>query len=112
MPSATSPGELVVNGMSPSRRDSPFANSGFVTSIELEDIPIKYGDGPFRAMRFQSAIEQSLFQYGDGSQACPAQRLIDFTRQKIVWIYRHVAMFPEYILHLCISFCRILWSIG
>ena len=83
VPSATSPGELVVNGMSPSRRDSPFANSGFVTSIELEDIPSKYGDDSFRAMRFQSAIEQSLFHYGDGSQACPAQRLNDFTRQRM-----------------------------
>lgn len=83
VPSATSPGELVVNGMSPSRRDSPFANSGFVTSIELEDIPKEYGDDTFRALRFQSAIEQNLFRYGNGSQACPAQRLIDFTKRRM-----------------------------
>jgi uncharacterized FAD-dependent dehydrogenase len=38
VPSATSPGEIVVNGMSLSRRDSPFANSGIVTAVELDDL--------------------------------------------------------------------------
>lgn len=82
VPAATQPGELVVNGMSPSRRDSPYANSGFVTSVELEDIPAEYGDDAFAAMNFQSSVEQRLFNFGDGSQASPAQRLIDFTRRK------------------------------
>ena len=38
VPSATAPGEIVVNGMSMSRRDSEFANSGIVTAIEDEDL--------------------------------------------------------------------------
>ena len=38
MPAATAPGEVVVNGMSPSRRDSRFANSGIVVSVELADL--------------------------------------------------------------------------
>lgn len=78
VPAATSSGELVVNGMSPSRRDSPFANSGFVTSVELDDIPKEFGRDSFCGMRFQSSVEKKLFRNGDGSQKCPAQRLNDF----------------------------------
>jgi uncharacterized FAD-dependent dehydrogenase len=46
VPSATAPGEVVVNGMSPSRRDSRFANSGIVTAIELEDMDVRQYGGP------------------------------------------------------------------
>lgn len=83
VPAATSPGELVVNGMSPSRRDSPFANSGFVTSVELTDIPEEFGSDDFAALRFQASVEQRLFRNGDGTQCCPAQRLVDFTKRKL-----------------------------
>lgn len=78
VPAATSPGEIVVNGMSLSKRDSPFANSGFVTSIELVELE-KYGySGVFAALDFQSQVEQNMFKAGDGSQKAPAQRVEDF----------------------------------
>ncbi|MEM1327059.1 MAG: FAD-dependent protein [Bacteroidota bacterium] len=84
VPAATAPGELVVNGMSLSRRDSPFANSGTVVGVELEDLASfqeKYGI--FAALEFQKSVEQTVFQYGDGSQQAPAQRLADFVSQKV-----------------------------
>lgn len=83
VPSATAPGELVVNGMSPSRRDSPYSNSGLVTSIELSDIPLEYGTTPLRAMYFQQNFEQKMFQHGDGSQKSPALRLLDYVNNKL-----------------------------
>jgi hypothetical protein len=83
IPAATSPGEIVVNGMSLSRRDSPFSNSGFVTSIELEELDKMGYKGKFAAMQFQGEVEQSLFQAGDGSQKAPAQRVLDFVGGKL-----------------------------
>ncbi|WP_026464560.1 NAD(P)/FAD-dependent oxidoreductase [Adhaeribacter aquaticus] len=81
VPSATAPGEIVVNGMSPSRRDSKFANSGIVVAIDLEDLDVqKYG--PLAGLKMQQALEQKAFQMGGGTQAAPAQRLLDFTQQK------------------------------
>ncbi len=78
VPAATTPGEIVVNGMSLSRRDSPYANSGFVTSIELDELE-KYGfNGVFASLNFQSDIERRMFEASDGSQKAPAQRVNDF----------------------------------
>lgn len=84
VPAATAPGEIVVNGMSLSKRDSPFANSGTVVSVELEDL-IPYQDqGVFRGLAFQQAVEQKMFNLaGDGSQKAPAQRLTDFVQGKM-----------------------------
>lgn len=78
VPAATSPGEIVVNGMSLSRRDSPFANSGFVTSIELDELEKHGYTGVFAAMDFQADVEKAMFTAGDGSQKAPAQRVDDF----------------------------------
>lgn len=78
VPAATSPGEIVVNGMSLSRRDSPFANSGFVTSIELDELEKHGYTGIFAAMNFQAEVEKAMFEAGDGSQKAPAQRVDDF----------------------------------
>lgn len=83
VPAATAPGEIVVNGMSMSRRDSPFANSGVVTSIEAEDLADWQQHGPFAALEFQREVEQRLFQAGDGSQKGPALRLTDFIAGKM-----------------------------
>jgi len=83
VPSATSPGEIVVNGMSLSRRDSPFANSGIVTSIELEELSNQGYKGVFASMDFQTKIEQEVFKHGDGSQRAPAQRLTDYLEGKV-----------------------------
>lgn len=83
VPAATAPGEIVVNGMSLSRRDSPFANSGMVTAVELKDIPEFHKYGVFAAMEFQKSVEQRMFQAGDGSQKAPAQRMTDFTKNRL-----------------------------
>lgn len=82
VPAATAPGEIVVNGMSLSKRDSPFANSGTVVAINMEDLEPFQDKGVFAALALQQSIEQKLFQYGDGSQQAPAQRLTDFAKAK------------------------------
>uniref|UniRef100_UPI004048BDD1 FAD-dependent protein n=1 Tax=Algoriphagus sp. TaxID=1872435 RepID=UPI004048BDD1 len=83
VPAATSPGELVVNGMSPSRRDSKFANSGMVVSVELEDLPEYQKYGPLAAMHFQAEVEKRAWEMGGKNQAAPAQRMVDFVNKKV-----------------------------
>jgi len=78
VPAATAPGEMVVNGMSMSRRDSPFANSGIVVAIEEEDLKKYSKYGVFAGLQFQKEIEKTMFEAGDGSQKAPAQRMTDF----------------------------------
>ncbi len=80
VPAATAPGEIVVNGMSPSKRNSRWANSGVVTQVEVEDLkPYLDEHGPLAGMAFQQHTERAAFAAsGDGSQRAPAQRLIDF----------------------------------
>ena len=80
VPAATAPGELVVNGMSLSRRDSPFANSGFVTSISVEELTEHGYKGLYATLDFQRDVERTLFEAGDGSQKAPAQRAKDFVK--------------------------------
>jgi len=82
VPAATSPGELVVNGMSMSRRDSPFANSGTVVAVEKEDLAPYSEQGVLAGLAYQQSVEQRLFEYGDGSQRAPAQRMTDFVNGK------------------------------
>jgi uncharacterized FAD-dependent dehydrogenase len=83
VPAATSPGELVVNGMSPSRRDSKYANSGIVAAVEIEDIPDYQKFGPLSCMKFQADVEKAVWKAGGETQAAPAQRLMDFVNNKI-----------------------------
>ena len=79
VPAATSPGELVLNGMSPSDRGGRFANSGIVMEIRPEDIPAgKKGDLIFAGLRFQEQLEQQCFQMAGNTQFAPTQRLTDF----------------------------------
>ncbi len=78
VPAATAPGEIVVNGMSLSRRDSPFANSGTVIAVDEKDFKDFKEEGIFAGMYFQKSIEQSMFAAGDGTQKAPSQRLTDF----------------------------------
>ena len=81
VPAATSPGEIVLNGMSLSRRDSKYANSGTVVSVHPHDFESPLD--PFSGLNFQQSIEQKVFAAGDGSQKAPAQRLTDFMNNKI-----------------------------
>ncbi|MCE7055579.1 FAD-binding protein [Algoriphagus sp. AGSA1] len=83
VPAATAPGELVVNGMSPSRRDGKFANSGIVVSVELEDLPAQYQKfGSLSAMEFQAEVERNAWRAGGKTQVAPAQRMVDFVNKK------------------------------
>ena len=82
VPSATLPGQIVVNGMSNSQRNSPFANSGIVTTIEPDDLTDYHQYGPFAGMRFQEEMEKMSFEAGNGGQTAPAQRLADFVKEK------------------------------
>jgi len=82
-PCATAPGEVVTNGWSPSKRNNPFANSGVVMEIRLEDIQAFAGtEDPLMALRFQQYVEQLACQAGGGTQTAPAQRLVDFCNGK------------------------------
>jgi len=76
-PCATDHNEIVVNGWSPSKRNNPFANSGTVVQVNLEDVPGK-DDDPFRMLNFQHAVEQAAFKAGGGALVAPAQRMVDF----------------------------------
>jgi len=82
-PAATADGEVVVNGWSPSKRNNPYANSGIVVNIEKTDWQAFEKHGPLAAMYFQSAIEQQAFKTGGGGFRAPAQRMTDFTNNKI-----------------------------
>ena len=83
VPAATAPGEIVVNGMSMSRRDSKFANSGTVVAVEEEDLLPFAKHGVFAGLEFQKSIEQAMWAFGDGSQKAPSQRMTDFVKNKI-----------------------------
>lgn len=78
VPAATSPGEVVVNGMSPSRRDSVYANSGIVAAVEMEDISDYKKYETLAAMEFQADVERKAWEIGGETQVAPAQRLVDF----------------------------------
>jgi uncharacterized FAD-dependent dehydrogenase len=83
VPAATAPGELVVNGMSLSRRDSPYANSGFVTAVDEDEMEERGYGHLFGHLDFQMEVEKAFFNNGDGSQKAPAQKLPDFIAGKI-----------------------------
>jgi uncharacterized FAD-dependent dehydrogenase len=75
VPAGSEPGGCVVNGMSASHRNSPYANSGMVVEIRPEDIP---GDDPLRGLTFQEELERMAFEHGGPQAAAPAQRMRDF----------------------------------
>ncbi|MEH6681750.1 MAG: FAD-binding protein [Sediminicola sp.] len=79
VPAATANGEVVVNGMSPSKRNNEFANSGIVVEINVErDIP-SYGHfGALKGLEYQKDLEKLAFTSGGRCQTAPAQRLTDF----------------------------------
>lgn len=82
-PAATDPGELVVNGWSPSKRNNPYANSGIVVSIEEPDVSKFSKHGALAGMYFQQMVEKNAFNEGGGKFVAPAQRLVDFTNNKL-----------------------------
>ncbi len=88
-PASTSPGELVINGWSPSKRNNPFANSGMVVEVSHEQAfrtmshVNKNANDPLLFMNFQQMIEQSAYNAGGGSFVAPAQRMTDFCTKRI-----------------------------
>jgi uncharacterized FAD-dependent dehydrogenase len=96
VPAASGPEQLVVNGMSPSNRGSRWSNSGMVVEIQPEDLvsadmklegdDCRYAmesNSPLAMMYFQEAIERQCWMQGGRRQTAPAQRMLDFTRNKL-----------------------------
>ena len=82
-PAATAPGEVVVNGWSPSKRNNPFANSGTVVAVDERDFAAYKFTGPLAAMHYQQMVEQKAFEIGGGKLVAPAQRMADFVAGKV-----------------------------
>ncbi|NIJ53222.1 NAD(P)/FAD-dependent oxidoreductase [Dyadobacter arcticus] len=83
VPAATALGEVVVNGMSPSRRDSAYANSGLVVSVEEADLEPYKEFGPMAGLQFQKEVEQAACRLAGFTQTAPAQLATDFVKGKI-----------------------------
>ncbi|HEU4497376.1 MAG TPA: FAD-dependent oxidoreductase [Flavobacterium sp.] len=82
-PCATSPGEVVTNGWSPSKRDQETANSGIVVELKLDDFRPFAKFGALAGMEFQKSIEQKAWHLAGQTQKVPAQRMVDFTKGKV-----------------------------
>lgn len=103
VPAGSEPNSCVVNGMSASHRNSPYANSGMVVQINPEDIA---GDDPLRGLEYQEALEhlayeQALKGYGlrvtgYGSSVAPAQRMRDSWKARRVATCRRAATCPAW----------------
>ncbi|HET6418406.1 MAG TPA: FAD-dependent oxidoreductase [Polyangiales bacterium] len=78
VPATTEAGAQVVNGMSLSKRDSPFANSGIVAGIEPADWQAQGFDGPLGGIRFQRELERAAYEAGGGNLRAPATMMKDF----------------------------------
>jgi len=82
-PAATAPGEVVVNGWSPSKRNNPYANSGTVASVDERDFAAYGFTGALAAMHYQQMVEQKAFVLGGGHLAAPGQRMDDFVQGRV-----------------------------
>ena len=82
VPSATNSGEIVVNGMSPSKRDSVFSNSGLVVEVKEEDLMPYKKYGELKGLHYQMALEKSMCKTTPNLQVAPAQRMVDFIDKK------------------------------
>jgi uncharacterized FAD-dependent dehydrogenase len=82
VPASTEPGELVVNGMSLSRRDSPYANSGLVVAIEPSDVEQAGFTGVLGGIELQRRIERAAFAASSGALSAPATRVTDFLARR------------------------------
>lgn len=83
VPAATGPDETVVNGMSNSKRNSAYANSGIAVAIEPEDWKQFEASGPFAALELQQSIERKAWDAAGNSLKAPAQRLTDFIENRV-----------------------------
>jgi uncharacterized FAD-dependent dehydrogenase len=81
-PCATSPGEVVTNGWSPSKRNNPYANSGIVVPVHWEHVKEFHQYGSLAGLHYQMAVEKMCCDVAGGKQTAPAQRLVDFVSGK------------------------------
>ena len=82
VPATTEPEHVVVNGMSPSSRNSRYANSGLVVAVDVEQLPAHGFAAPLGGLELQSAIERAAFAAGGGALKAPATRVTDFLAQR------------------------------
>jgi uncharacterized FAD-dependent dehydrogenase len=82
VPASTAADEIVVNGMSSSRRNTAFACSGIVVETRIEDLKDFERNENLCGLRFQQQIEKAAFENGGGGLIAPAQRLTDFVNSK------------------------------
>jgi len=83
VPAASAPKEIVVNGMSPSARNSKYANSGMVVQIKQEDLSNYKEYGVLAGLKYQEEIEKITYRNGGNGQVAPAQRMLDFVNNKL-----------------------------
>jgi len=84
VPAATANGEVVVNGMSPSKRNNQFANSGIIVELNVDRDFHKYEHfGVLKGLEYQKDLERLAFTAGGRTQTAPAQRLTDFVEGKL-----------------------------
>ncbi|MBO4600016.1 MAG: FAD-binding protein [Bacteroidales bacterium] len=83
VPAATDGTQQVVNGMSNSQRNSPFANSGIAVTVSPQDIPEYSHHGALALLRFQQEVERHIFEMAGGSITAPIQRLTDFCENRM-----------------------------
>ncbi len=83
VPSATETGQVVVNGMSNSQRNSPYANSGIVVQVLPVDLDHLSSFGVFAGLEFQQRVEDACWRAAGMSQKAPAQRITDFVQGNI-----------------------------
>jgi uncharacterized FAD-dependent dehydrogenase len=86
VPAGSAKNSCVVNGMSASHRNSPFANSGMVVEIRPEDLiglvqefsSLGVQEYKLKGLAFQQHLEHLAYQHGGEPSLAPAQRLKDF----------------------------------
>jgi uncharacterized FAD-dependent dehydrogenase len=95
VPASTENDEVVVNGMSLSRRDSPFANSGMVSTVEPEDLQsLAREHGVLAGLVFQKELERTAKKAGGGGQVAPGQRVSDYLTGRISSSLPDTSYFP------------------
>lgn len=80
IPSVSEEGYFCTNGMSLSKRDSYFANSGLVVTIPTSEFG---GSDPLAGVRLQQIYEKRAFELGRGEYACPVQQANDFLAGRV-----------------------------
>jgi uncharacterized FAD-dependent dehydrogenase len=93
VPAVTAPGEMVVNGMSNSRRSSPYANAGIVAQVDPAELSGYREYGALAGLRFQQDVERRV-HIPDAPLTAPAQRLTDFMRGKTSSTLPHTSYIP------------------